>query len=1021
MYAKPGFIPKYTTQFLLVHPISHHVGTQKTFGIMAHGTAYCIDTNQMTNFFKTSFSRFAIVAPITRRLLAQPFILFVVWLGFTCAIALSVGIPVYAEAAGYRLLINAISENQPPGTRLPPFALIYKFGSASTRPVSYEQWQNADNAMRNLQAYGIDLPIPPVVRYAASEKLEVRFHESKPTTPSVTQARIGFLSDIEDHIRLTEGRMPNAWDGVGPMEVIVAESTASKNTILLDDVYLAKKRGGRYDLSTDIRIVGIWQPRNDNELYWFTPAAAYSDVLFVSEATWSLFVNRPPAEFVERAGWYFAYDGTGIRSSNTEALKNGIVTITTEMGQILPGIDLYKSPLEQLEQQRIEVQQLTITLLLFGVPLIGLLVAFVWQLAGLLVARQELEIAVLRSRGVTRAQLLGMSIIEGGVIALAALLSGVPLALLTATAIGLTQSFLRFGTLNVPPPTLLPQSWLHGIIVACLAIPAMLIPAIRLTRATIVTLRQSQARQQQQPFIERYFIDVLLLVPAWYGYNQLAVGGSIQVPGLEGSATLSDPFRNPLLLLAPALFIGATTLVMIRLFPRVVDALSRIIDRLPGVAHVIAFRQLARNPNTLRGPVLLLMLTMSLATFTASMARTLDQYSIDRANYRSGADYRLLPRTMIVTSVDASGDVPNLPDPDLLQSGTQLTSTTGEQSAVVSMDYVYVPLSDFTEVPGIQAATLVSANKVNFIVNGNSTDGVLYAIDPSTFTSVVGGTWRADYASLSLGDLINSMSLNMDDAIISEAFARKNNIAIGDRFVVEADNLGTRRNISVVARAIVSYMPTLYNEGPPFVLVNYDYLTDELGGRFAYEIWLRSDGRDNLAEVQSMAFRQSLRVLPYTPSAFVSAEILQPQRQGLFGLLSIGFIATGIMSMIGLLAYVLLTVRRRSVEFGVLRAIGISQTALRTSLTLEQIVTIGFSTVSGVAIGVLTSIWYLPFLKVQQGVYPNTPPFLVNFAQFDTALIILTALILMLGVIALELLIVQRMRIGEAVKLGEAV
>jgi len=966
-------------------------------------------------------ARFAIFRTIFHRLTAQPFILFVVWLGFTCAIALSVSIPVYAEAAGYRLLINAISENQPPGTRLPPFSLIFKFGSASTRPIAFAQWQFADTVMQRLPDYGFDLPMPPVIRYAASEKLEIRFPDAKPLTPSVTQARIGFITNLESHIRLVEGRMPAPWDGVGTLEVIVAESTASKNTILLDDVYAAKKRGGKYALASDIRIVGIWQPRNDNDLYWFTPAAAYSDVFFVSESTWSQFVNRPPAEFVERAGWYVPYDGTGIRSNNTEILKNGIVTVNTEMGQLLPGVDLFKSPLEQLDQQRDEVRQLTVTLLLFGVPLIGLLIAFVWQLAGLLVARQELEIAVLRSRGVTRQQLLGMSAIEGSLIAVLAFVCGVPLALLVAYAIGLTQSFLRFGPLNVPPPTLLPQSWLHGALVASLAIPAILLPAMKFTSTTIVSLRQAQARQLQPPFIERFYIDALLLIPAWYGYQQLSVGGSLSVPGIATTDALSDPFRNPLLLLAPALFIGATTLLMIRFFPRIIRLVTVLGQALPGVATISALRQLARNPNTLRGPILLLILTISLATFTASMARTLDQYSIDRANYRSGADYRLLPRTMIVTSVDVAGDEPNLPDPDLLQGGTQLSSTTGEQSAVVSLDYVYFPLSDFLQIPGISAVTPVAVNKVDFVVNNQNSKGVMYAIDPSSFASVVAETWRSDYAERSLGEIINNMSVNMDDAVVSQAFAEANNLAIGDRFSVVTDNLGTRTTVSVVVRDIVRYMPTLYNEGPHFVLLNYNYLTDELGGKFAYEIWLRSDTTTNRAAVQSMAYSLSLRVLPYTPDAFVSAEILQPQRQGLFGLLSIGFIATGIMSMIGLLAYVLLTLRKRSVEFGVLRAIGIRQRDLRRTLSLEQIITIGFSTVSGIGIGMLTSLLYLPFLKVRQGVYPDTPPFLVSFAQFDTVMILCVALVLMVGVIILELIIVQRMRIGEAVKLGEAV
>lgn len=975
----------------------------------------------MTQKTSSPWKSRALYLTIARRVSAQPFLLFVVWLGFTMAVALTVSIPIYAESAGYRLLINSISENQQPGTRLPPFALIYKFGGASTRPVSYEQWQYADNAMRNLPAYGINLPSPPLVRYGASEKLEIRFPDSKPTTPSVVRARIGFLSDMNQHIRLSSGEMPNVWDGTGPIEVLVAQSTSDKNTILLDDVFLAQKRGGRYALAANVKIVGIWQPRNDNDLYWFTPAAAYSDVFFVPEETWQLLVNRPPAEFVEQAGWYAAYDGSGVQSNNTAQITNGITTVTSEMGQLLPGVELYRSPLNQLQQQQIEVRQLTVTLLLFGVPLISLLLAFVWQIAGLLVARQELEIAVLRSRGVTRLQLLGMSVVEGGMIALFALFAGIPLSLLVARAIGLTQSFLRFGELNIPEPQLLTQSWLHGGLIAAFAIPAVVFPALKLTRNSIVTLRQSQARQNLPPWIERYFIDLLLFIPAWYGYQQLSVGGSIAVPGLENEGGLDDPFRNPLLLLAPALFIGASTLFAIRIFPRIITFIAHIVQRTPGIVGISALRQLARNPGNLRGPTLLLILTISLATFTASMARTLDQYSVDRANYRSGADYRLLPSTMIGTSVDISGDIPNLPDPDLLMGRTLLSSATGEQSPIVSLEYLYVPVSDFAQIQGIEAATLVAPSKIDMTINGTAKSGVMYAIDPTTFASVVADTWRSDFDVQSLGEIINSMNVNIDDAIISQRLADELNIKIGDRFDVVVDSLGSRRTISIVVTNVISFMPTLYNEGPYFVLTNYEHITNELGGKYMYEIWLRSDGSDNLQSVQASAFRNSLRVLPYTPSAFVNAEILQPQRQGLFGLLSIGFVATGIMSMIGMLAYILLTLRKRSVEFGVLRAIGISQTALRLTLSLEQLITIGFSTVLGLTIGAITSILYLPFLKVSQGVYPETPPFTVVFAGYDTGLIALAAIALMGLIIVLELFVIQRMRIGEAVKLGEAV
>jgi hypothetical protein len=154
-----------------------------------------------------------------------------------------------------------------------------------------------------------------------------------------------------------------------------------------------------------------------------------------------------------------------------------------------------------------------------------------------------------------------------------------------------------------------------------------------------------------------------------------------------------------------------------------------------------------------------------------------------------------------------------------------LTSTGGEQSASISLDYLYVPLDDFKTINSIDAVTNVAANNVEFVVNGNDSKGIMYSINPLTFTSVVASTWRNDYASTSLGDIINQMSTSMDQAIVSAKFATTNNLRVGDRFTVVADFLGTRTEISLSVAGIVQYMPTLYNEGPTFVLANYAYIS----------------------------------------------------------------------------------------------------------------------------------------------------------------------------------------------------
>ena len=64
-------------------------------------------------------------------------------------------------------------------------------------------------------------------------------------------------------------------------------------------------------------------------------------------------------------------------------------------------------------------------------------------------------------------------------------------------------------------------------------------------------------------------------------------------------------------------------------------------EYLPSTALLLALRQLARAWTQYTSPLLLIMLTLGLACFTASMAKTLDRALIDRTYYEVGADLRL--------------------------------------------------------------------------------------------------------------------------------------------------------------------------------------------------------------------------------------------------------------------------------------------------------------------------------------------------------------------------------------------
>lgn len=960
----------------------------------------------------TLFGWLALPLVVARRLTNHIGLILTVWAGVALAVAIVVSIPVYAEAAGYRILLTSLAERQQTDS-LPPFAMVYKYGGARNQPVTWPQYTYADELAQRM-ATDIGLPTTRNVRYAATEKLKVAFPDGQ--GKEVMFARLAFQSGLEEQIKIVQGDWPKPWDGTGPIDVLVADSTASKNTILVDDVYRLMS-SGRYPMDLPIRVAGIWQPINPESNYWFNPASALSDQLLIDENLFGAIVDVPQVPWVAYAAWYTALDGNSVRSANVSGLIGRINTVTADLQQALPGMLLDRSPSEALERHKEQVRVLIVTLALFSVPLLALIFYFVAQVTGMVVQRQQQEVAVLRSRGSSRGQVLLLVFGEALVLSIAALLAGLPLGVLVAQAIAWTQSFLNFAPLPGPTPELLPSSWQHGALAAALVFPAMLMPAFSSSGRTIVSFKQERARELSKPLWQRLFLDVLLLIPALYGYQQLRINGMIGVPGVTVST--DDPFRNPLLLLAPALLVFSLALLALRFLPGILSLLAWLFNRMPGVALITALRFLARTPRAYGGPVLLIILTLSLACFTASMARTLDQHSVDRARYQAGSDVRLVsPGATIVTG----GSLRDLPLELLPSAGDSSSGMAQEVAQTISEDYFYIPIEEYLTIPGVQAASRVAPSQVDiFAGQGSGVDAIFYGVDRDTLAAVLASAWREDYAAESLGAVINKLGDSPQAALVSAAFATERGLRIGDRFELEMADRAERQRVPFTVAGVVDYFPTLYNEDKPFVIGNLDYSFDNQGGQYKYEIWLDLKPDATMQAIDSAAFSYGLRTLRATPERLIELDVLRPERQGLFGLLSVGFLATTLVTVIGFLTYTMFSFQRRLVELGVLRAIGLGTRQLAVLLVSEQALVIGLGTALGTAFGIVASRMFVPFLQVRTGDFPDTPPFIVHIAWDQIGLVYAVAGGMLLITVVTTLTLMRRMRIFEAVKLGEAV
>jgi putative ABC transport system permease protein len=503
----------------------------------------------------------------------------------------------------------------------------------------------------------------------------------------------------------------------------------------------------------------------------------------------------------------------------------------------------------------------------------------------------------------------------------------------------------------------------------------------------------------RKPWWQRAWLDILLLIPAGYGAYLLRNQGSVL--GLQ-DALGGSPFDNPLLFLVPALGIFSLTLVFLRLMPLVMSAIAWVAARTRAVGLLMAARHLARTPSFYNTPLILLVLTLSLSAFTASLAYTLDQHLYDKTYYQAGADLRFLERG---EGTDSS-------------LGGLLGGSGEETSEDEGPRWLFLPVSEYLKAPGVEAVTRVADYPAIANATGVRQEGLFMAIERASFLNIC--FWRSDFSSESLGALMNGLAMDRAGVLVPEDFRRQSLLNVGDTLRVDVSTYGVRTSLDLTVVGSFKYFPTWYpSEGPLFV-GNFDYLFEQLGAQYPYDVWVNLSPDANAREL----IEQDLDVFTYdwyAPGLEIAAEQELPERQGLFGLLSVGFASAAVLTVVGFLLYALFSFRRRFIEFGVLRAVGLSSRQMSAFLAWELAFLIVTGGLLGTLLGGVVSRFFIPYLQVGIDEVSQIPPYTVDVAW--SAILRIYVLFGVLFVVALVALTVmlRRMRIFEAVKLGETV
>ena len=328
-------------------------------------------------------------------------------------------------------------------------------------------------------------------------------------------------------------------------------------------------------------------------------------------------------------------------------------------------------------------------------------------------------------------------------------------------------------------------------------------------------------------------------------------------------------------------------------------------------------------------------------------------------------------------------------------------------------------ISEFTAMPHVLGATRVGEYAAKARLTSGSVEGRFVGVDRADLGPVV--FWRPDFADVRLGYLTNALALQQDSALVSREFMERRGLDIGDLLELDLRSGGDTFKINLQIVGELNYFPRWYPEKDGALFVgNLDYLFEQAQIELAHRVIMRVGPDFNERAFARAVFdRGAAGVLVDEPVSRIDREQSRPERQGLFGLLSIGFITSSLATMIGFLLYTIFSYQRRYVELGILRAIGLSQSSMIVSVAWELGLLILIGLALGLGIGLLVSLLYIPYMQFVSSLEGVVPPYVVTMAWTEIAQIIGLFFATFLLIMLILLVILRRMRIFQAVKLGE--
>jgi putative ABC transport system permease protein len=572
-------------------------------------------------------------------------------------------------------------------------------------------------------------------------------------------------------------------------------------------------------------------------------------------------------------------------------------TLKRRIAKRMPAGTKVETAVENADRGSEEIQDdlgfLRTFLLVFGFIAVFVGSFLIFNTFSITVAQRISEFGMLRTLGASRRQILTTVMVEAVTIGLLGAVLGIGGGFLVAKAIN--ALFEAFG-IDLPTTGLVLES--RTVVVALLVgilvtLVSSLVPALRSTRvppiAALHSFRPAPTRKRRLAYLA---LSILLGV----------VGLGMVLFGLFGSGSAGAR--------AGLMGGGAVAVIFaVSLFsPRLVPPLARIagwpLERLRHLTGRLARENAQRNPSRTAVTAAALMIGVTLVAFVTVFAAGLKSTvaQVVDENFAGG---------LVIQNTDGFSPIPNG------------TAKAAEQ------------------VPGVELVATIRGAEARVLERGGP-----------------GGKTRVNAPSPDIGETVNIewekggpsalRSLTDDQAIVSDDFAGKYGLDVGDRF-----GLLTQTRARPAFRVVGEFDSKLGVLGD--VLVTQGVMARDFD---------QTQDLTDFVEVEDGADAERVQALVTkgVETAFPVAEVLDQQElkesreEQIDGLVSLVYALLAfavVISLFGIANTLALSIHERTRELGMLRAIGMSRRQVRTMIRYEAVITALIGGILGLILGLI--------------------------------------------------------------------